>query len=222
MEPSLPRPLKKRAAWVLLLGVLFAFEEAGAAPIERTSDPLLSASEAWEQAGFRFQLRFGREELTPSGDAPFGGGLSLVAAPSVRLSRFWSVGANLRYAVIGGEMSGLRWTTTADLGFHPFSGLSLAAGVGYGGLMVQPDFGRWASCTGAGPALLGQLSWLFPVGELFATGPMAQVDVQWTRCASADDDYIPLAEPPYFVERAPPSRSWRHRGLQYSWVLAWR
>jgi len=220
-------------AKVLLLSTIVLVAEARAStePIERTGEILLTPSESWAEPGFRVQLKVGTERLSPLDDEPSGGGLSLTAEPGVRLSRYWSLSAALRYTVLNGSSTGLRWSTTADVSFHPVGGLFLSVGAGYAGLMMQSNewFGSFASCTGSGAAVLGRIGYLIPLGELFATGPVIQTDAQWVRCGQSDVESIPAIPEPGFEEvpfpspsRTPASRTWRHRSLHFSWSLAWR
>lgn len=212
------------ATIALLVTLLLPPQARAAEPIERTSEVLQTPSEAWAEPGFRVQLRVGSEQFTPLNLAPQASGISLTAEPGIRLSRFWSLSAALRYTILDGDMSGLRWTTTVDLGFHPWGGLFMAAGVGYAGILAQ-SFGLYSDCMGSGVAVVGRLGWLFPVGELFATGPVIQTDLQWTRCGS--DDEIAAVRADDFedgdwmvMER--PASTWRHRSLHFAWSLAWR
>ncbi|AKU93307.1 hypothetical protein AKJ08_3694 [Vulgatibacter incomptus] len=196
-------------------------------PTDRVSDEILSPGEAWAEPGFRIQLIVGSETLSGLNGVPSGGGLSLTAEPGVRLDRWWSLSATLHYTVLSGEAEGLRWSGTADLGFHPWSGLFVAAGLGYGGMIVNRD------CTGTGLAASAKAGWLFPLGSLFATGPVVQTDLQWTRCTSDESSDRtsraltpegPMPPPPGgrgFVDVSAPS-TWRHRSVYVAWSFAWR
>lgn len=192
-------------------------------PIARVSEELLTAGEAWEEPGFRIQLRAGTENVEGSGGAPSGSGLSLSAEPGMRLNRWWSITANLTYTVVTGEMRGLRWSGTADLSLHPAGGLFLSAGAGYGGLMVN-SFG--GSCTGMGLALGTKAGWLFPMGTLFSTGPVVGMQWQRVRCPKAIVDDFDLAAPsddgPAEGSAERPDVLLRHRTLYLGWSLAWR
>lgn len=190
-------------------------------PADRVSEELLTAGESWEEPGFRIRLEVGTEDLVPAAGLPAGSGLSLSAEPGFRLSRWWSISVDLTYTIVGGEMEGLRWSGTADLTFHPWSGLFVSAGAGYGGLMVDSFIGFLsAPCTGTGPAVAAKAGWLFPVGSLFATGPVVGTQMQWVHCPTyevSDRDVEGFEE--LF---GPPPTTWRHRSLHLGWSLAWR
>ena len=199
-------------------------------PVARVSEELLTAGEAWEEPGFRIQLQVGTEDLKAAGALPAGSGLSLTAEPGFRLSRWWSISADLTYTIVGGGMQGLRWSGTFGPTFHPWSGLFLTAGAGYGGLMVNAyqDFFT-SSCTGAGFAIGAKAGWLFPVGSLFATGPVVGTQTQWVRCSNISEtgggDPMPETEGgdwgPWELGPAAP-KVWRHQTFHIGWSLAWR
>jgi len=118
-------------------------------------------------------------------------------------------------------MEGLRWSGTADLTFHPWAGLFVSAGGGYGGLMVDSFLGFFsAPCTGTGPAVGAKAGWLFPVGSLFATGPVVGTQMQWVHCAKGDSQGFETE----FEEPIGPlsTGTWRHRSVHIGWSLAWR
>jgi len=197
-------------------------------PVARVSEELQTAGEAWEEPGFRIQLQVGTEELQAAGALPAGSGLSLTAEPGFRLSRWWSISGDLTYTIVGGGMKGLRWSGTFGPTFHPWSGLFLTVGAGYAGLMVDAyqDFFA-SSCTGAGFALGAKAGWLFPVGSLFATGPVIGTQTQWVRCSNGTDvggggDPNPETDGGD-QDLGPASPTvWRHRTFHIGWSLAWR
>lgn len=195
-------------------------------PEVRESEYELPAAEAWQQEGFRIQLRFGTESLAGVNDGgPSGSGWAIAVEPGVRLSRLWSLSANLRYSVLSEEMAGLRWSTTADVSFHPWGGLFLAVGAGYGGLLAKAwsDTGDWGGCQGHAAVALGRLGWLFAVGEIFATGPVVQFDVQTTRCGEREEGGSYVEGPDgdrWVADRS--SVWWTQRTLNLSWSVAWR
>lgn len=222
-------------AALLLLGapVIAGAEEE---PEARESEFELPASEAWEQEGFRVQLRLGKETLTPDDAAsPESSGWALSVEPGIRLSRWWSLSGTLRYAVLSEGFDGLRWSTTADLTFHPWHGLFLATGLGYGGVLGNRSFsGSGPSrCDGDAFVALGRAGWLIPMGELFAMGPVVQLDAQFTRCAARDSGGDQFEEEggvgPVEIRKShegsssgQPAFWWQHHTLQFAWSLAWR
>jgi len=189
-----------------LLAVLLALPAPGAAePVERESEYEMPAAEAWRQPGFRVQLRFGLDDLVGT-DAPDASGFSFAVEPGIRLSESFTISAALRYAVLDVGLQGVRYTTTADLTWHVWDGLFLAGGFGYAGLVADATF---RGCDGQGIAALARTGWLLATGEIFATGPVVQLDQQWTWCRSSGG-------------WDPGERLWRHRTLHFSWSLAWR
>lgn len=143
---------------------------AAAKPVDRVSEYEPTATEAWGEGGFRVQLRFGLEradelERMPHEPTPR---LSFAAEPGVRLGRWFSLSGTLRYTVLE---TGIRWTNSADLSLHPFHGLHVTTGVGYGGVWVR-------NCEGGNVVFLTRVGWLIPLGQVFSTGPVMQWDWQ--------------------------------------------
>lgn len=234
METFLRIRLRRVALTIVSLVSLF-FAPAALAeedePIERVSEAILTPGEAWEEPGFRIQLRLGSESVEASDRISGGSGLVISAEPGVRLSRWWSVSADLTYTVLSGELNGLRWSGTADLTFHPWAGLFLSAGAGYAGLMADAFVAHesFVSCTGSGAAASLRAGWLFPVGDLFATGPMIESRWQWTQCGRGGDggsgtmvDEQPEEWPDRSLTVPEPPSVWRLRTLHFAWSLAWR
>ncbi len=212
-------------ALACLITLLAGANAAADSPIDRISEQLLSAGEAWQQPGFRIQLRVGTEDLIGLNTVPEGGGISLSAEPGVRLSRWFSLSATLHYTILSGELEGLRWSGTGDVSFHPAGGLFVAAGFGYAGIMADGSYDQgYVSCTGSGLATVGRLGWLIPLGDVFAMGPVVQADLQWTRCPDRSDSDVGYMEtdfPPRWEPPRPPT-TWRHRSLHFAWSFAWR
>lgn len=209
-----------------------AVAAAGDEPEERESQYEMPAGEAWGLSGFRVQIRLGYESLAQDdGIGPDAGGLTLGVEPGVRLSEHFSLSATLRYSRLTGSFDGMRWSSTADATWHPFGGgLFLAGGIGYAGLLGNR---RWDEplphrCDGHGFVALARTGWLFPLGELFSTGPVVQLDEQWTRCAGAPrqvilDEPAPDGPDEYETGFVDGERySWRHRTLHFAWSFAWR
>lgn len=153
----------------LLLGSVPA--AADARPIDRVSEYEPTATEAWAEQGFRIQLRFGSEASTDL-ETRFGprSMYAFAAEPGIRLGRWISISGTLKYTVLGDL--GLRWTNTFDLSLHLFHGLFVSGGVGYGGAMIGPE------CSGGGLVQVVRAGWLFPLGQVFSTGPVVQADFQ--------------------------------------------
>lgn len=195
----------------LALGFLVLGWGAGveAASVDRISEWEPSATEAWAEKGFRIQLRFGTDSVSnvdgraPGWFTPEYSPFSFTAEPGIRLSCWFSVSASLRYSL---AMSGIRWSNTADLSFHLFHGLYVAAGVGYGGVMGRPCEG------GGGLVTIGRAAWLFPLGQVFATGPAVQWEWQ---------DRLRCGGPRSEKDRSP-RYDFGFRSSSLGWTLAWR
>lgn len=193
----------------LALGCLVLGWGAGveAASVDRISEWEPSATEAWGEQGFRIQLRFGLDSISsvdgraPSSLSTESSPFSFSAEPGIRLSRWFSVSASLRYSL---STAGIRWTNTADLSLHLFHGLYVAGGLGYGGMMG-------AGCEGAGGLVtVGRAGWLFPLGQVFATGPAVQWEWQSRlSCGGRRRDGSPRYD-------------FGFRASSLAWTLAWR
>lgn len=187
--------------WSLVLGVLVAGWGAGAdaESRDRVSEWEPTPTEAWAEPGFRIQLRIGFDSVTLA-NKPAQRWFAFAAEPGVRLGRRISLSASLRYSLFE---EGLHWTNTADVTFHVFHGFQVSVGAGYGGVMG-------ADCDGGagGLAALARATWLFPLGQVFSTGPAIQF--QWQS---------PLACEDLFGER---SFSSGFQATSIGWTLAWR
>lgn len=210
----------KRGGLLLLALLLAPLPALGQGePAERESEYEMPAGEAWALPGFRVQLRFGRDSLTGAGDgAPDASGWSFAVEPGIRLSESFSLAATLRYAALIDGFEGVRYSTSGEFAWHPFGGFFLGTGVGYAGLVGSSAFG---SCDGDGVMLLARTGWLIPVGELFATGPVVQLDQQWTSCSYEEEFFEEDEEWGNWTYRTT-ERTWSHRTLHFSWSLAWR
>lgn len=225
--PAVPRLLP-------LLGLLLAAPTARAAVETRRSELETEPEEAWQEPGFRIGLGLSWEPLSPGPGAPPADGVGVSLQPGYRLSRWWSVAATFRYAVLTGAFEGLRWTATADPSFHPFPGATLAVGAGYAGMMGQrrdraQDLGGYSypTCDGEGWAALARAAWAYTVGELFALGVAAQADVQWTRCSIEEtvDLRLPGGGGSWQETRSIPltlTERWRHTALSLGLTFTWR
>ncbi len=224
-----PRPTHKAA--LLALAVLFT--PAGAAADEeaqtRVSQAPIDLEQAWEEVGFRMQLRFSYERLQAVLPAPTTPAFAVGIEPSYRLRERLSLGLGLRYSVLLGNWTGLRWNATTDATWHPAPGLSLGGGVGVGGIIGTrvaynvvhardgsfetsegPEASRLQECSGHGLLALGRAGYLIVIGELFATGPVVQLDLQRTRCRGK------------VLAGDARSEVWWQPSWQLSWAFTWR
>jgi hypothetical protein len=199
-------------------------------PPERLSQAPVDVDAAWLEPGFRMQLRFAYERLQGNdAPAPATPAFALSIEPAYRLNERFSLGLGLRYSVLLGTWSGLRWNTTADVVWHPVDGGSLGVGAGYGGLQGErveydvdydeqgsyvvnddDETSRLRTCDGNGAIVLVRAGYVFALGDLFATGPVLQMDLQRTRCRGDDFGGDSRTE------------VWWQPGWQLSWAFTWR
>jgi hypothetical protein len=193
--------------------------------------------EAWAEPGFQLSLGYGQGRFTGHGPASGFSSTTFTLRPRVRLDEWWSLGATFAYSAAGSELFGLRWSATLEPTFHPWAGLAVALGLGYGGLdaMLQgngipparpppvashqlPADVELQGCEGGAGVGLLRVEYQFVAGSLFATGPYAQADLQWTRCRDklwhGDDLETGL--------RLSPWQWWLQHGTTIGWWLSWR
>lgn len=206
----------------------------------RLSLPTQADIDAWKEPGIRVTLGWiqGRQYGTgPSPDlAPLGAALR----PWLRISPHWSVGATFSWqAVTDDDFMGLKWGATVEPTWHPWRGLALSLGLGYGGLLggrygssdwdsgeegasqrpvsrTLGDDESLSDCSSGGWLALARVEYQFVVGPLFSTGPFAQVDMQRTGCEKAIGGDAETGKP--IVLR----QWWMHRGFNFGWWLTWR
>jgi len=202
--------------------------------VVRLSLPTESDFEAWASEGLRIRLGYAHGWLGSFGPSvPSTDNGALVMA-QIRLDRWWSVAATAEYAIAGGDLTGLRWAATLEPTLHPWRGLSLALGIGYGGLIVSrtrfaarpggsevatrtlADSEKVNNCQGGGLTTLARAEYLVVVGPIFSTGPFVQGQGQWTRCEEAAGVN---AETGLQIARV---QWWKHAGGSLGWWLAWR
>lgn len=204
-------------------------------PATRVSETASTARSEWDVTGFRLQLRFGWEQMHERAPAPPLGAVAVSIEPGWRLTRWFSVGAGLRYSVINSDpWRGVRWSTTLDGTLHPWNGAFLALGGGYGGMLMQKQvppsyyvvtpqeqasppkgFKALVRCNGDGAVVLARAGFLLPIAAGFSTGPVIQGDLQATRCAG---NYVD----PRVAAWARSVEWWWYSTIQVGWSLAWR
>lgn len=207
----------------------------------RLSLPTESDRAAWRRDGFRLQLGAVFGDLEGLGGAPGGLLYGVVLRIGVRLDEGWSLLGSFHYSVASreGGLSGLRFTGTLDPTWHVTRNLSLAVGLGFGGL-AEGDTGRpdadplmstletsytfpdahhpVPSCSGIGVAALARADYLLVLGPRASTGLAVEVSGQWTGCIEEDEERVepdtaqPIARRQY----------WPHVGGTVAWVVAWR
>jgi hypothetical protein len=219
---------KTRAGTVLL-------EEDGPA---RFSLPTESDRAAWRKPGFRVSLGLTWGELFGVKGPPDGMLLGPFVRFGVRLDPRWSLLATLQYHFAWHGVSGIRYGGTLEPTWHLTERLSLAIGLGFGGIVERstdrpnpaplPDSLETSytfpnaknpipSCSGVGVAGLVRGEYLFIVGPRASTGFAAEVAGQWTGCVENTGRTEPDTAKA-IVRR----QWWPHVGLTLSWVMAWR
>jgi len=201
----------------------------------RRSDVVPEATAAWQEPGFRVRLAADYGRLVPSEDEPAAASFGITLQPGYRVSPWWSLASSFRYAVLTGDLEGLRWTATLDPSFHPFTGATVSVGAGYAGLIAartdpwMEDYPYdFRTCEGEGWAALARAGWEHAFGELFALGLAAQADVQWSRCSFTGDVDVPLGgrSDDGFTQSAfvplTLTERWRHTGLSLGLTFTWR
>ena len=171
---------------------------------------------------------------------PAEGSLGALLRLGLRLDRDWSVYTTFQYqlASSSGGLSGLRFAGTLDPTWHVTPHLSLAVGLGFGGI-VEGSTGRpdvdplpstldtsytfpsaspsLPSCSGVGVAGLARAEWTIVLGSRSATSFMVEATGQWTGCV-ADTGRVEPDTGQAIVRR----QWWPHAGLTAAWGISWR
>jgi hypothetical protein len=200
----------------------------------RLSLPTEQDETAWTNAGLHLHVGYGYGPVQGTGPAWSFRSHTVSVRPNVRLDRHWALGATLAY---GTGPSGLRWSVTADPTFYLLPQLGFSLGLGYGGLSIS-DVNRTTgrlrgpdetvsrtlvegetlqSCGGLAFTSLMRAEYLFVAGPLFASGPFAQGNAQWTRCEATFGRSNPETGRPVVL-----SQWWRQHGATFGWWFAWR
>jgi len=206
----------------------------------RFSLPTQSDRDAWLGGGFRLSLGFTYGRLVGLEGAPSGRLLGATVRVGLRLDAAWSVFASFQYngADAPGGLSGLRFAGTIDPTWHATRHLSLALGLGFGGIVEgfsgRPDpdplpgaidtsytFPKPSpplpSCSGVGVAGLARAEWAFVLGPRTATSLGLEVLGQWTGCVQ-DTGRVEPDTGQAIVRR----QWWPHVGATGTWSLTWR
>ncbi len=200
----------------------------------RLSLPTQSDRDAWASPGLRVQLGYAYGILQGTGPALSFRSKGAMFRPSVRLDEYWALGVAMLY---GTGPNGQRWSVTAEPTFFPWRQVGITVGLGYGGLAISdpnasagrlrgPDEivsrdlnagERLTSCEGSALSSLLRVENLFVSGALFATGPFAQVNFQWTRCQVSFGRIDQETGQQVLL-----TQWWRHNGATLGWWFAWR
>jgi hypothetical protein len=206
----------------------------------RFSLPTQSDRDAWLRGGFRLSLGLTYGRLAGLEGAPSGRLLGPTIRVGLRLDASWSLFASFQYAAAEapGGLSGLRFAGTVDPTWHATRHLSLAFGLGFGGIVEgftgRPDpdprsgsietsytFPRPSpplpSCSGVGVAGLARAQWSFVLGPRTSTDLGLEVLGQWTGCV-ADTGRVEPDSGQAIVRR----QWWPHAGAVGTWSFTWR
>ncbi|MBS2029744.1 MAG: hypothetical protein JST54_17725 [Deltaproteobacteria bacterium] len=200
----------------------------------RLSLPTQEDVQAWTEPGLRVALGYGWADVHGIGPALAFTSNAVILRPSYRVDAYWEAGLTLLY---GGGPGGVRWSITAEPELHVWRGLSVAVGLGYGGLSIDDqtrdtgsfspgsepvsrtlsDSEKLQSCSGDALSTLARTEYLFVVGPLFSTGPYAQLNAQWTECQDSFGRVDPETGKQVVL-----TQWWRNQGFQLGWWFTWR
>jgi hypothetical protein len=206
----------------------------------KLSLPTEADREAWRRGGFRMGIGVAYGDLVGLAGAPNGRLLGFLLRLGVRLDPDWSLLASLQYARASspGGLDGLRFAGTIDPTWHATSHLSLAVGLGFGGIVegstsrpdVSPLPGSLSSsytlpspgpplpsCSGVGVATLARAEWTIVLGPRSATSFALEAVGQWTGCVD-DTGHVDLDTGQAIVRR----QWWPHTGGTVQWGFTWR
>jgi hypothetical protein len=243
--PLSDAPLPTPAIPDLRAAIVPAAVPPPAAPNDSEGEPKLSLPteadrDAWRRSGFRMGLGVAYGDLVGLEGAPSGRLLGFLLRLGVRLDPDWSLLASLQYsrASSPGGLDGLRFAGTIDPTWHATSHLSLAVGLGFGGIVegstsrpeVNPLPGSLStsytfpspspplpSCSGVGVAALARAEWTIVLGPRSATSFAIEAVGQWTGCVD-DTGQVDLDTGQAIVRR----QWWPHTGGTVQWGFTWR
>ena len=206
----------------------------------RLSLPTQSDRDAWLRGGFRLSLGLTYGRLVGLEGAPSGRLLGPTIRVGLRLDADWSLLASFQYtgASAPGTLSGLRFAGTLDPTWHVTRHLSLALGLGFGGLVEgfsgrndpEPNGGAISTsytfpnaspplptCSGVGVAALARAEWTIVLGPRTATVFSLEGLGQWTGCVE-DTGRVEPDSGKSIVRR----QFWPHTGAVGTWSFIWR
>jgi hypothetical protein len=231
---------------ILALIAVLCSATARAAPADdeegapRLSLPTEADRDAWLRSGLRLGLGLSYGQLEGFEGAPSGRLRGLLLRVGLRLDADWSVMASFNYQVASAHngLSGLRFAGTIDPTWHATRHLSLAVGLGFGGI-VEGRTGRsdvdplpstlntsytlpsgsppLPSCSGVGGSALVRAEWTFVLGPRSATSLSVEGLGQWTGCV-ADTGRVEPDSGESIVRR----QWWPHLGVSGAWGISWR
>jgi hypothetical protein len=211
------------------------FDEDGPA---RFSLPTESDRAMWKKPGFRFGLSLVYGLIYGINGPPNAHLIGPAIRMGVRLDEAWSVMGSLQYLYATGGMLGLRFGGTIEPTWHATDHLSLAMGIGFGGIVERtssrPDPDPKPStldtsytfpnaklpiqtCNGVGVTGLLRAQWMFVIGPRASTGLSLEMNGQWTGCEDDTGVLEPDTATP-IVRR----QWWPHMGGSLAWGILWR
>jgi hypothetical protein len=206
----------------------------------KLSLPTEADRDAWRRTGFRMGLSMAYGQLVGLEGAPSGRLLGALLRLGIRLDGDWSLMGSLQYdrASAAGGLSGLRFAGTLDPTWHVTNHLSLAIGLGFGGIVegstsrpeVTPLPGSLSSsytfpsaspplpsCSGVGVAALARAEWTVVLGPRSTTSVALEAVGQWTGCV--DDTGLNDSDTGQAIVRR---QWWPHTGGTLQWGFTWR
>ncbi len=205
----------------------------------RLSLPTEADRDAWRRAGFRLALGLTYGRMYGLEGAPSGRLLGATIRFGLRLDSDWSILASFQYDVASSSngLHGLRFAGTIDPTWHATRHLSLALGLGFGGIVggrygmdVPPLPSTLATsytfpsaspslptCSGVGAAGLARAEWSWVLGPRSATGLGLEALGQWTGCVD-DTGNVDLDTGQAIVRR----QWWPQVGVTGTWSVTWR
>jgi hypothetical protein len=207
--------------------------------VPRLSLPTEADRDAWLRAGFRLALGLTYGRMYGLEGAPSGRLLGPTIRLGLRLDRGWSILATFQYLSTStpGSLYGLRFSGTIDPTWHATRHLSLALGLGFGGIAGGrhgPDVPPLPStlgasytfpspspsipsCNGVGAAGLARVEGSWVMGPRAATALGLEGFGQWTGCVD-DTGTVDLDTGQAIVRR----QWWPHVGFTFTWSVTWR
>jgi hypothetical protein len=156
----------------------------------------------------------------------------------VRLDDDWSLLGSLQYLYATGGLLGLRFAGNIEPTWHATDHLSLAAGIGFGGIVertssrpyptapsLSPDTSYTfpnarmplPGCNGVGVTGLLRAEWMMVIGPRASTGLALEMNGQWTGCVDDTGTFEPDT-----AKAVVRRQWWSHTGGTLSWGILWR
>jgi len=201
--------------------------------------PTESDRAVWKKPGFRFGLGLLYSRFFGIHGPPNGAFIGPTVRLGIRLDDSWSLMGSLQYLFArSGPMTGVRYGGTIEPTWHATEHLSLAVGIGFGGLVVSsssradpPPLATsldtsytfpnartpMQSCNGSGVTGLLRADWMMVLGPRSSTGFALETDAQWTACVD-DTGTVEPDTATSIVRR----QWWGHFGGSLAWVILWR